>query len=224
MMSAVHLRSALKLVLVTDRKVARRGLPEVVAAAIRGGVTAVILREKDLDDRNFAALAGEILPFARTAGVPVFASLPPGRRLPLGFDSVHLPEDAPSVAECRPPGNAVVTGASVHDAAGIHRRRLEGANWLLVAPIFEPRSKPRLRPPLGIAGLARAIADAAPLPVVALGGIDAARATACLEAGAAGVAVAGAILMDEDPAAAAAGIRRALDAAGPAAAPPGLEP
>lgn len=224
MMSAVHLRSALKLVLVTDRRVARGRLPEVVAEAIRGGVTAVILREKDLDDRNFAALAGEILPFALGAGVPVFGALRPGRRFPPGFQGVHLPEDAPSVPECRPNGTSFVAGASVHDAAGIHRRRLEGADWLLLAPVFEPRSKPRLRPPLGIAGLSLATAGAAPLPVVALGGIDAARATACLEAGACGVAVAGAILMDDDPAAAAAGIRRALDAAGPAAAPPGLEP
>ncbi|MDX1421679.1 MAG: thiamine phosphate synthase, partial [Kiloniellales bacterium] len=68
------------------------------------------------------------------------------------------------------------------------------------SPIFATASKPGYGPALGLAGLAEAAA--AGLPVLALGGVTAERAPACLRAGAAGVAVMGAVMAARDPAAA----------------------
>ncbi len=63
----------------------------------------------------------------------------------------------------------------------------EGADYLLVSPVFRPISKQDTREPLGIDGLKELI-GIAPAPVLALGGITCINATKCVEAGAAGVA------------------------------------
>jgi thiamine-phosphate pyrophosphorylase len=80
-----------------------------------------------------------------------------------------------------------------------------------LAPVFQPLSKPREGPTLGV----RAVAEAAryDIPVIAQGGITAANATAVAAAGAAGIAVTGAILSAADPAAATRALRAALAAA-----------
>jgi thiamine-phosphate pyrophosphorylase len=69
--------------------------------------------------------------------------------------------------------------------------------------VFATASKPGYGPALGIGGLAagcRAVAGVgSPLAVYALGGIRPAQAGACLAAGAAGVAVMGAVMRADDP-------------------------
>ncbi|GAA3296177.1 MULTISPECIES: thiamine phosphate synthase [Dactylosporangium] len=74
------------------------------------------------------------------------------------------------------------------------------AEYATLSPIFASRSKPGYGPPLGLAALGR-MAMAAPLPVYALGGVDTpARVRLCLDEGAAGAAVMGAVMRAEDPA------------------------
>jgi len=75
----------------------------------------------------------------------------------------------------------------------------DGAEFATLSPIYPTRSKPG-QLPLGLAALAR-MAIAVPIPVYALGGIDGpARARDCLDEGAAGVAVMGAVMRADDPA------------------------
>jgi len=80
-----------------------------------------------------------------------------------------------------------------------------------LAPIFQPLSKPRAAPYLGV----RAVAEAARhgVPIIAQGGITPANATSIAAAGASGIAVTGAILSAPDPAAATRALRAALAAA-----------
>ncbi|WP_433609231.1 thiamine phosphate synthase [Dactylosporangium sp. CA-139114] len=73
-------------------------------------------------------------------------------------------------------------------------------DYVTLSPIFATRSKPGYGPPLGLAALGR-MAMAAPVPVFALGGVDTpGRVRDCLDEGAAGVAVMGAVMRAEDPA------------------------
>jgi thiamine-phosphate diphosphorylase len=78
------------------------------------------------------------------------------------------------------------------------------ADYLGVGPIWETPSKGDAAPPLGLRELAR-ICAAVTVPVIAIGGIDASNAGACIAAGASGVAV---IRAAADPA-----LRRAVDEA-----------
>ncbi len=74
-----------------------------------------------------------------------------------------------------------------HTEEDVLRAAQEGADYAVLAPIFEPRSKPMNRPPLGLTAL-REIAKHARIPILALGGVTNENIQSCLDAGAAGVA------------------------------------
>jgi thiamine-phosphate pyrophosphorylase len=92
-------------------------------------------------------------------------------------------------------------GRSCHSVSDLARAAAEGCRWATLSPIFAPVSKPGYGPALGPSALAQA-----PLPTWALGGVHAGNARTCLDAGAVGVAVMGAVLGAPDPAGAVAGI------------------
>jgi thiamine-phosphate pyrophosphorylase len=121
--------------------------------------------------------------------------LPPRRRLRLAaslrtlLDQAGgrlLLEEDPALSKC----HGLDDLAAAADA---------GADYATLSPIFPTRSKPGYGPPLGLAALGR-MAVAVSVPVYALGGIDsAARVRDCLDQGAAGVAVMGAVMRADDP-------------------------
>jgi thiamine-phosphate pyrophosphorylase len=102
-------------------------------------------------------------------------------------------------------------GKSVHDLAEAEAARTEGADYLVVGPVFATASHPG-RTPLGLAGL-EVIAKAADgLPLIAIGGITAARVREVRESGAHGVAAIRALWDDAEPAIAARRLREELTA------------
>ena len=113
-------------------------------------------------------------------------------------DGIHLPAGE-SVAQARRrlEPNALL-GISIHDPAELEGAALGGADYVTLSPIFASLSKPGYGPGPGLAGLRRA-ASAGSLPVIALGGIEPENAALCLEAGAYGVAVMGAVMAAENP-------------------------
>ena len=126
-----------------------------------------------------------------------------------GADGVHLGFDALPASRARLLlGPEAWIGVSVHDPGEVKGEPT--ANYAHLAPIFAPLSKASERTPLGLAGL-RAACDGG-VPVLAQGGIEPANARAVLAAGAAGVAVTGAIGNALDPARASRALRCALDA------------
>ncbi len=200
----------------TDRGAARRPLADVVAQAVRAGVDWVQLRERELSGRQLLELADGVAEAARCAArergeeVRIVVNRRADVALAIGADGVHLGFDAVD-ARCarRLLGDSALLGVSTHHPDEL-RERGAGATYAQLAPVFAPLSKAPARPPLGLAALAAA--SACGLPVLAQGGIDASNAAAARDAGACGVAVTGAILMADDPGAAAAALRRALDA------------
>jgi thiamine-phosphate pyrophosphorylase len=129
--------------------------------------------------------------------------------LACGADGVHLGFDAlPSGVARELLGPDALIGRSVHAADEIAPD--DDLSYVHLAPVFAPLSKPASRPALGMAGLRAACQRG--VPVLAQGGVDSGNAGAILKAGAAGIAVTGAILMQADPGAAAIALRRRLDA------------
>jgi thiamine-phosphate pyrophosphorylase len=103
--------------------------------------------------------------------------------LELGADGVHLGQSDPGAALARRRG--LLLGRS---ATSFEEAIDADADYLGVGPIWPTPSKGDAAAPLGLAELAR-ICAAVTAPVVAIGGIDATNAAACIQAGAAGVAV-----------------------------------
>ena len=117
----------------------------------------------------------------------------------LGADGVHLGQGDAGAEAARAAG--LLLGRS---ASTLEQALVADADYLGVGPIWETPSKHDADPAIGLEGL-REICAAVGAPVVAIGGIDASNAGACIRAGAAGVAV---IRASTDP-----GLRRAVDAA-----------
>lgn len=108
--------------------------------------------------------------------------------LAAGAHGVHLPANrlAPHVWRQRF-GAALTIGVSCHSLADVQQAADEGADYVYLSPIFPSPSKPGYGPPLGLDVLAEA-ARRSPIPVLALGGVNAGNIAACLAAGAAGFA------------------------------------
>jgi len=199
------------LCLVTDRSRVRGSLEEVVEACLGAGLKAVQLREKDMAVRDLLSMAQRLREATRHAGAKLFVNDRTDVALAVGADGVQRTGVSLPVAVLRsicPPGFTI--GASVHSTAEARMAEPEGADFLIFGPIFDTPSKRQYGPPQGLSALER-VASAVRLPVLAVGGITPARVGEVLRAGAAGVAVIGAILGAERPADA---VKAFLDALG----------
>jgi thiamine-phosphate pyrophosphorylase len=197
------------LMLVTDRLLAgcEDALVDAVAEALEGGVNAVQLREKDLAPEDLLALARRLRAVTRDrAALIVNGSLEIA--LAAEADGVHLPEAAPAIER---PERPFLVGRSVHSREAAVQAWAECSDYLIAGPILETKSHPNAAPS-GVRLIEETVGAVA-VPVLAIGGITAGRITEVVRAGASGVAVISAILGSESPAAAARGLREALEEA-----------
>ncbi len=198
--------------LITDRALAPD--PTARAAAALAGLparrAAVHLREKDLGGAALLSLARALVAACHARGQLLLVNDRLDVARAAGADGVHLPSAGVPPADARRLlGAAAIVGVSCHSADDVRRARDGGATYGTFGPVHDTPSKRPYGPPVGLDALRGAAALG--LPLVALGGIDAARATGAFEAGAAGVAVVRAWLAGADP----AGAVRALLAAAP---------
>jgi thiamine-phosphate pyrophosphorylase len=198
-----------RLMLVTDRTlVPVERLPDAVDAAIRGGVDAVQLREKDLPIDALAAI-GRRLKEATRGRAALIVNGPVEVARACDADGVHLPEAAPMPDDDDRPG--LLVGRSVHSLPAARSAEAEGCDYIVAGTVYPSRSHPG-----GAAAgldLISTLGRTLRLPVIAIGGITVANAGDALRAGAHGVAVISAILGAPDPCAGARALRAAIEAA-----------
>jgi thiamine-phosphate pyrophosphorylase len=214
-----------QVLVVTDRAQLPRGrsVPEVVADALAGGADGVLVRERDLPDHERSRLVDAVGALCTDAGATllVAAPLPAGLTSPTGTIGVHLRGcDVDRVRELDPDLVAArLVGRSCHGVADLVRAADDGLDLATLSPVASTASKPGYGPALGLGGLRAALATARrirrTLPaVLALGGVDASNAGRCLEAGADGVAVMGAVMRAADPASVTRAVVESVCAAG----------
>jgi thiamine-phosphate pyrophosphorylase len=182
---------------ISDRRQAHRPLLEIAAAAFAGGCRWFSLREKDLPAEERRALLAELVQLGRHYRATVMAHDDIGAVIATGAAGVHLPAgDDPAAARKRLPQGLI--GVSAHSATEAAAQLQAGADYVTLSPIFLTDSKPGYGPALGLDALAAAAA-AAPGPIIALAGITPDNASACLAAGAHGVAVMGEVMRSPNP-------------------------
>jgi len=182
-----------------------RSTPEIVAAAIDGGVDVVQLREKDLPVRDRLAVGREVRELTRAAGVPLIVNDRIDLAQAIDADGVHLGDDDLPIAVAQDLlGEDAVIGRSVSFVDDAVAAEDAGADYLGVGAVYATGSKDDIDDDEHAIGTERiaAIAAAVSIPVVGIGGITADNAAPVIAAGADGVAVITAITAADDPAAA----------------------
>ena len=188
---------------ITDRRLLgetelqrRRALLALTAKLAADGVDYLQIREKDLPARELTAMARAIATAVRQAGAStrVLLNGPAEMALAAGVDGVHLPStsgvDAVFAARdiFASHGLDPVISLSCHTRAEIEQARSSGVQIALFAPVFEKRIGHETIPGSGLTALSEACQAAAPMPVLALGGVTRQNTPDCIRAGAAGIA------------------------------------
>ena len=186
------------LLVVTDRRQARRGLPEIVGAALDAGCRWISLREKDLPDDEQVPLARLLLPLTRRHGAALTVHGEALLAKLAGADGVHLPSGADPFAARALLGREKLVGVSIHTVTEAEAIDPATVDYALAGPAFETVSKPGYGPEIGRKGLAE-MARACRVPLLAIGGINTLRVAEVLAAGCAGVAVMGGVMRAADP-------------------------
>lgn len=182
-----------RLYLVTDRhQTAGRPLMSVLGRAVRAGVRAVQLRERDLPIRELRVLAMALQ--RELPDVRLFINDRVDLALALCAQGVHLRESSLPAGVVRgllQPSQLL--GLSVHSLDGVMAAEQQGADFVVLGPIYETPSKRVYGPPIGLSILEQA-GRKVRVPIFAIGGITATRAREVRRAGAFGVAVLSSIL------------------------------
>jgi thiamine-phosphate pyrophosphorylase len=159
---------------------------DTARAAIAGGATVLQLRLKGAPTGELVQKGQEFKLVAQSHKVSFVVNDDVEAALRLGADGVHLGVGDEGAERALAEG--LLLGLSAWDVGQALAAERAGAAYVGAGPVWATPSKPDAEPPIGLDGLA-GIADAVELPVVAIGGIDATNAGACIAAGVAGVAV-----------------------------------
>jgi len=184
-------------------------LKETARAVIAGGADAVQLREKNVPDYVFLAMAAEIRELTDETGKIFIIDDRPDIAAMVGADGVHLGQHDLPIAESRTllrPG--AVIGRSIHSVEEVPGAVNEGPDYVSVGSIFPTDTKAD-HVVVGLETL-RKVVEQVTLPVVAIGGITAENAADVIAAGASCVAVSSAICRADDPKGAAAAIKEVV--------------
>jgi thiamine-phosphate pyrophosphorylase len=206
-MNLKHRLKEARLLLVTDP---RPDLGARVAAAVRGGVDIVQLRDKQASREEILPLARELKEICDRAGSLFTVNDDAELARLSGAAGVHLgQEDGPLASAREMLGPDTIVGRSVGSVEEALEAIGEGADYLGVGTIYATPTKPE-EEAVGTALLRELARREVPIPWFAIGGITLETAREVAEAGAPGFAVVRAVLDAQDPEAAARELRSFL--------------
>jgi thiamine-phosphate pyrophosphorylase len=190
------------LCLVTDRRrCGETSLEDVIMEATQGGANVVQLREKDLSAAELFTLGVRLREVTKNRSLLLINDRVDVAQA-CGADGIQLPENGlPTPVARWVLGRHALVGRSVHSVEAAAQAEGDGADMVVVGPVFQTASKPDAVP-VGLE-LVREIANAIAIPVLAIGGITPENASDVIRAGASGAAVISAICGAADPKAAA---------------------
>lgn len=188
----------MRLYAVTDRAwTGQQSLYEQVEAALKGGVTCVQLREKDLDAEAFLAEALKISALCKQYGVPFFVNDNVEIAIRCKADGVHVGQEDMATAQVRQKvGPDMMIGVSAHSVEEALEAVANGADCLGVGAMFSTSTKKDAEH-VTMEQL-RDICVAVDVPVVAIGGIGKENIAELAGTGVDGVALVSAIFSAED--------------------------
>ena len=201
----------MRLYAVTDRAwVGGQTLYQQVESALKGGVTCVQLREKELDEEAFLKEAFELHDLCKKYNVPFFINDNVDIAIRCHAEGIHVGQEDMAVAQVRQRvGDEMMIGVSVHSVEEALEAVRHGADCLGVGAAFSTHTKEDVD--VLPEGMMKAICDAVDIPVVAIGGVNAATMPRLSELNVDGAAVVSAIFAADDIEAATCELSRIID-------------
>ena len=202
-----------RLLVITDRQHTKgRPLLSVLDQALKAGKISIQLRERDLCAKDLLTLAGEIQQLMEPHNGQLLINDRLDVALSLEEAGVHLRSNSLPVGVVRRLLPRLrLLGVSAHSVAEAVEVEANGADYVVLGPVYDTPSKRVFGPPLGLPTLEEAV-RAVRLPIFAIGGVTAHRARELRRAGAFGVAVITAILCADDVEAATTALLEAVNA------------
>ncbi len=191
-------KKSLLLYAVTDRSyLDGRTLYECCESAIRGGVTFVQIREKELDNKEFITEAKEIKRLCEKYNVPFVINDNVDVAVIVDADGVHVGQKDMNAKNVRKLiGDKKILGVSVQTAGQAKKAEADGADYLGVGTVFPTNSKSDAE--YVDWDTLKEICNCVNIPVIAIGGIGCENVLKLKGSGICGVAAISSIFACED--------------------------
>lgn len=190
----------LKLCLITDSQRTRLPIREAVEEALKGGVSAVQLREKNPSSKKeLYKLASDLRELTLKYNSSLIINTHIDLMLDVKADGIHLGHQSLDLMTVKNliKDKPYFIGVSTHNQEEAKNAADLGADYITLSPIYRTKSKPDA----DLLGLDKfeQICKSINIPVIGLGGIKSENVKDVIEAGAYGVAMIGEILENENP-------------------------
>jgi thiamine-phosphate pyrophosphorylase len=180
----------------------RRGVPLLPFAerVLSARPSVIQLRAKRAAARDILTWLRALRPVSSALGVLLFANDRPDLAVLSGCDGVHVGQEDLHVEDVRRIAPGLRVGISTHDEAQLRAAIALRPDYVAFGPVFETTSKERPDPVVGVSGLSRAAAlcREGSVPLIAIGGIDLARASQVAPLAAMGAVISGLLPPDVD--------------------------
>lgn len=190
----------LSLYLVTDRSLSKeRSLAYIVEEAIKGGVTMVQLREKNLSTIEFYNIACSLKELLSSHNIPLIINDRLDIAIASNADGLHIGQsDMPYEIVRKILGKEKIIGLSVETIEQAREANKLDVDYIGLSPVFSTNTKKDINTPLELEGI-KEIAGFTKHKTVAIGGINKFNTADIIKNGADGIAVVSAIISNEDP-------------------------
>lgn len=184
-----------KILVVTNRQICQENFLRRIEKLAKTQIDSIILREKDMTEEKYEALAQEVLMICRRYGKECILHSFPDAALNLGEKSIHLP--LWKAVGYKKFHSFSRVGISIHSVEEAKQAKDLGAAYVTAGHIFTTDCKPSL-PPRGLAFL-KNVRAAVSIPIFAIGGINEDNLKCVLDAGADGVCLMSSMMTCSDP-------------------------
>lgn len=186
-----------KVLCITNRSLAGTDFLRQIEKVADAGPEAIILREKDLSEKEYEKLAAEVSDICKKKQVRCIYHTYIMTAIKQSADGIHLPLPQLRQVYREAQQNFLTIGCSTHTAEEALEAQSLGATYITAGHVFQTDCKKGV-PPRGIPYL-KQVCQTVSIPVYALGGIDMVNAGQCLEAGAAGVCMMSQFMKSSNP-------------------------
>ena len=191
------LKNILRLYVIIDKNlIGRKSETEIASEVIDGGATTLQLRDKYSSTRQLIKIGSELRKLTQKNKVSFIINDRIDVALAVDADGVHLGQEDLPLSFTRKLAPKKIIGVSIHSLIEARKAEQEGADYLALGPIFKTSSK--LTGPAVGTKMIKRIKKSVDIPLVAIGGINAANLESVIAQRPDGVAIASAVLNSKD--------------------------